>query len=312
MRPTAWFMGSGSFGALCLGCLHRLMPELLTRVVTGLPSRAGRGMRETPTPVEELAQALGLSAERTGPLAQNEALVRSLEEAPPSAIFVVDFGQKVPEPFLSAPRWGCLNIHPSLLPRWRGAAPIQRALMNGDREVGVTVFRLVPEMDAGPILKQVSLTPGENATATELREALGKAGAAAALQGLMDLEAGTGTLSEQDHSRATYAPKLAREEFQVSWDWEAERVHNTVRALDASGGAYVPLRGGRLKLWRTSLPAEAAQGAPGQILALGAAVVVACGAGALNLEEVQAEGKRRTRAVDWARGLRLAAGDILS
>ena len=304
-----WFVGGGPFAALCLEALNGLLP--LERVITGNPTRSGRGLKETPSRVEERALSLGLPLEHTGPLSRNEGLLSALQDAPPDAVFVVDFAQLVKEPWLSAPRWGCLNIHPSLLPRWRGAAPVQRALMNGDPETGVTVFRLVREMDAGPILRQartpLALTDG----ASTLYERLSQLGAEIAVAGLRELSEGGAAWTEQDGSRATLAPKLSREEAGVSWSWDAERIHNIVRALDASGGAFAAFRGGRLKLWRTC-PAEGA-GPAGRILSLsGDGPVVACASGALRLAEVQAEGKRRTGGADWARGLRLQEGDALA
>ena len=131
-----WFMGSGAFAARCLTHLSASLPPgvSLERVITGNPTRAGRGLRETVSRVEEVALALGLPLERTGPLSENGPLLEAVTASPPDAILVVDFAQLIREPFLDAPRWGCLNIHPSLLPRWRGAAPVQRALMSGDVE----------------------------------------------------------------------------------------------------------------------------------------------------------------------------------
>ncbi|MBQ9564074.1 MAG: methionyl-tRNA formyltransferase [Synergistaceae bacterium] len=309
-----WFIGEGPFAALCLGNLKRRLGDELERVFTGHPTRANRG-RETPSPVEvkalELGLVMGVDLFRVGPLSKDEDFLRALDEEKPDAVFVVDFGQMIREPLLSAPRFGCLNIHPSSLPQWRGAAPIQRALMNGDESVGVTVFRLVPEMDAGPVLKWSSWPIGLDATASGLYEKLSALGCAIAAEGLKELEAGTAVLSEQLHPLATVAPKLEREEFEVLWDWSARRVHNTVRALDRSGGAFVTLRSGkRLKLWSAFL-AEGA-GEPGTVLNVDdRGVVVACALGAVRLKEVQAEGKRRMSAAEWARGCRLKIGTRL-
>ena len=306
-----WFIGEGPFAALCLERLYPLLKAdgfRLERVITGQPTRSGRGMKETPSPVEQCAARLLCDVERTGRLSQNEALRERLRDSPPDVIFVVDFGQLVREPFLSAPRWGCLNIHPSLLPLWRGAAPIQRALMNGDAETGVTVFRLASEMDAGPVLRQAAVPVGPDAGASELFRTLSALGAEIAAEGLRALAAGTGSFTEQEHAHATCAAKLAREEFAVSWADPALKAHNLVRALDMSGGAYVPLLGKRLKLWRTHLTER--RGTPGHILSLepeGPVAAFGDGVG-LRLDEVQAEGKRRTGGAEWARGMRLSAG----
>ena len=308
-----WFIGSGPFAARCLeGLAAEGLP--FERVITALPTRGGRGMKEMPSRVEERALALSLPLERTGPLSGNEALMDALREDAPDAAFVVDFGQRIREPLLSAPRWGCINIHPSLLPRWRGAAPIPRALMEGDMRTGVTVFRLVPEMDAGPVLRQGAVDLEGGVTASELYERLAALGAELAAEGLRELEA-----AGEDFSRL-FAPqdgepccaaKLSKEEFHVSWDWPADRADRTIRALEALGGAFVMAGGKRLKLWRAS-PVDAS-GAPGTVVELrDGTPVMAFASGALLLLEVQAEGKKRSPASEWARGLRLKPGDALS
>jgi len=313
-----WFMGSGAFAARCLTHLSASLPPgiSLERVITGNPTRAGRGLRETVSRVEETALALGLPLERTGPLSENGPLLKAVTASPPDAIFVVDFAQLIREPFLNAPRWGCLNIHPSLLPRWRGAAPVQRALMNGDEETGATVFRLVPEMDAGPILRQVSIPIEPTATACELYEKLSLRGSQIALEGVQCLLNRPNNVfhffQEQDNGAATYAPKIGKAEGGVSWDWKALRIHNVVRALDASFGAFTAVRGARLKIWRT-LPCGEGEGKDvGRVLRFSDGFpVVGCGGGALRLDEVQAEGKKRVGGDEWARGLRLKEGDAL-
>ena len=308
-----WFIGGGPFAARCLEALVRRLP--VERVVTGTPTRGGRGMAEIPSRVEERALALGLPLERTGPLGKNEPLLTALATEPPDAVLVVDFAQLIREPLLSAPRWGCLNVHPSLLPRWRGAAPVPRSLMGGDARTGVTVFRLTPAMDAGPILRQAAVEVGVGETATELYDRLSALGAEIAAEGLSALESAGDDFADlftpQDDAAASYAAKLERSEFELSWQQTAERADRTVRALEASGGAFVLVRGKRLKVWRAAL-ADGGREGPGTVLALqGGALVVACASGALRLEEVQAEGKRRVPAADWARGLRLTPGDVL-
>ena len=308
-----WFMGTGAFAARCLAHLSASLS--FERVITGGPTRAGRGLKEAVSRVEESAEALGLPLERTGPLTQNEPLREALSASPPDAILVVDFAQLIREPFLNAPRWGCLNIHPSLLPRWRGAAPIPRALMNGDAETGVTVFRLVPEMDAGPILRQASLPVGPLDSATGLCEKLSAMGCKIAVEGVQYLLNSTHNMhqffKEQDDRAATYAPKLGKAEGEVSWAWDARRIHNVVRALDASFGAYARVRGTRLKIWRTT-PDGASGEEAGRVLRFSEGrPVVACGSGALRLDELQAEGRKRTGGAEWARGLRLKEGDWL-
>jgi methionyl-tRNA formyltransferase len=303
-----WFIGGGPFAA---SCLTRMSARLsFEKIVTGHPTKAGRGLQDRVSCVERAASDLGLPVERTGPLPRNEGLTRAVSSAPPDVMFVVDFAQLIREPFLSAPRHGCLNIHPSLLPRWRGAAPVQRALLEGDETTGVTVFRLVEELDAGPVLARVEVPIPPSATSAELFDLLALAGSKIAVQSIESLIESSYQYLDQNSEFATYAVKLDKTEAQVSWDQGCFRVHNTVRAFASSIGAFVIVMGKRLKLWRT-VPVEG-EGAPGQILRfIEGDPVVACAGGALRLKEVQSEGKRKVSGAEWACGARLRAGEGL-
>jgi methionyl-tRNA formyltransferase len=280
------------------------------KILTGLPSKAGRGLAERVSRVEEAAGRLGLPVERTGLLSRNREIMETLSSRPPDIVFVVDFAQLIKEPLLSAPRYGCLNIHPSLLPRWRGAAPVQRALLNGDAVTGATVFRLAEEMDAGPILRQKEVPVPPAMTSEELFDILASTGSQIAVQGVKSLIEGKYQFSDQNSEFATYADKISKAETRVSWDRNCLQIHNAVRAFASSGGAFAFFEGKRLKLWRT-IPADA-EGVPGKVLCfIEGDPVVACGGGALRLLEVQSEGKRRVRGADWACGCRLEAGGVM-
>jgi methionyl-tRNA formyltransferase len=281
------------------------------KIVTGHPTKSGRGLKECASCVERAADDLGLSVERAGPLTREENLVKTVSCAPPDVIFVVDFGQLIKEPFLSAPRYGCLNIHPSLLPQWRGAAPIQRALMNGDTVIGVTVFRLVEELDAGPILARFELPLPPETTSSELSEILALAGSKIAVVGVKSFIDGSYQFSDQNSEFATYAAKLTKEEAQVSWSQNYLLLHNTVRAFASSTGAFAMVLGKRVKLWRT-VPIDT-EGTPGEVLYfLDGDPVVACEGGAVRLQVVQNEGKRKISGADWACGGRLKMGGVLT
>jgi len=280
------------------------------KIVTGEPTKAGRGLKEQASAVERACGELGLAVERTGPLRHNEKLKNAMTADPPDLAFVVDFGQIIAEPFLNGPRHGCLNIHPSLLPRWRGAAPVQRAILNGDAVTGVTVFRLVKELDAGPVLAQREVPIPLGVNSAELLKTLALAGSQIALKSVESTIEGNYQFSEQNSEFATYAAKLTKEEARISWDLGCMSVHNTVRAFASSFGAFVTVRGKRLKVWRTELvdtvPVNAG-GAPGAILSQAGEEdpVVACADGALRLVEVQSEGKRRVSGAEWFRGVRI-------
>ena len=302
---TFWFMGTGKFAALCLEGLTRRGVNL-SRIITGLPTRSGRNNRENPSPVEEAATALGLSVTRTGKLTENPELFREFQAENPTATFVIDFGQIIREPLLSCL---CLNIHPSLLPEYRGAAPIQRALLDGHTHTGVTVFKLVRAMDAGPVVAQERVEIGPDDNASDLYTRLAEVGCGLAADALKNPEGLTFT--PQDDSRATFAPKLEKEEFALSFTMSAEKFTNTVRALDMSGGAYVMVRGRRVKVWRAGVCEGVKAKTPGQVLDCSGRLIVSCGEGSVELSEVQSEGKNRVSSLDWARGLRLKTGSSL-
>ena len=284
-----WFIGTGNFAALCLEELTK-SSLTLTRIITGLPTRSGRNGTENPSPVELKASSLGLAVTRTGRLSENTELLSALELENPSTIFVIDFGQIIREPFLSRL---CLNIHPSLLPEYRGAAPIQRAILDGRTKTGVTVFRLAAKMDAGGILAQseIDISPSDNAS--DLYPKLAKLGSSIAVKALARSEL---TFTPQDENNATYAPKIEKSDCQLNFDFSVDNFVNTVRALDMSGGAYVMISGKRLKIWRASAKID------------GTNPVFNCKDGSVELIEVQPEGKRRMTGREWSAGSRLKDG----
>ena len=297
-----WFIGTGNFAALCLEELTR-RGLAFTRIITGNPTRSGRNNRENPSAVEIKAVSLGLNVTRTGKLSENHELIDALSRENPDVIFVIDFGQIIREPFLSRM---CLNIHPSLLPEYRGAAPIQRALLDGKNSTGVTVFRLAGKMDAGEILAQseIDIAPSENASDLYLR--LSEIGCEIAFKSLKNEMA----FSPQNDSFATYAPKIEKPEFEVSFRDSAVKFVNTVRALDMSGGAYAVISGKRLKIWRASVRRDVS-GEPGHVANIEGNPVVMCSDYGVELQEVQSEGKRKMTGREWSAGLRLKAGAIL-
>lgn len=299
-----WFMGTGQFAALCLEGLKRRGVEF-AKIITGLPTRSGRNNRENPSHVEIKAGELGLRVTRTGKLTENQELISEIDSNPPEIIFVIDFGQMIKPPFLDCM---CLNIHPSLLPEYRGAAPIQRALLDGKNKTGVTVFQLIKSMDAGDILAQSEIAVQPEYNASDLYNILSDLGCELAAQSLK----APLVFKPQDNSRVTFADKLTKEEFALSFTMSADKIVNTVRALDMSGGAYVMLHNGkRLKLWRVKLRSELHDDESGKVLELADSPVISCGDFAVELLEVQAEGKNKTSGLEWSRGMRLKEGNVL-
>ena len=304
-----WFIGTGNFAAQCL---EELIKNGLTfsKIITGLPTRSGRNGKENPSAVELKANSLGLEVSRTKKLNNNLDILAAFESKTPELVFVIDFGQLILEPFLSAPEYGCLNIHPSLLPEYRGAAPIQRALLNGEKYTGVTVFKLAKAMDAGGILTQKKFEIPKDFNASDLHDELSKTGAKIAAEALKKIP--EFNLTPQDDEKATYAEKLNKSEFALSFSMTAEKFCNTVRALDMSGGAYIYIKNKRLKIWRVKLHDEIKNiKTPGTVVNLDDNPIFSCLDFCVEFVEVQSEAKKRTTGCEWARGARLILGQEL-
>lgn len=303
-----WFIGTGQFAALCLEGLTKRNISF-TRIITGLPTRSGRNGKENPSPVEIKAKSHGLDVTRTGKLNENHELIHALEHDKPEIIFVIDFGQIIREPFLSSPKYGCWNIHPSLLPDLRGAAPVQRALLKGYKQTGVSVFRLVKAMDAGDIIAQgeIDIAPEDNAEDLYFRLSdLGSELANESLNRIHEIN-----FTPQNENLATYAPKLEKKDFALSFDMSAEKIINTVRALAMSGGAYIMIRNKRVKLWQVSLRDDIRASECGRVMSLNDSLVVSCADYGIEIQKVQSEGKSIMSGIEWSRGLRIKQGDML-
>lgn len=288
-------------------------------VVTQPDRPAGRGRRVAAPPVAAEAKALGL------PLLQPESLrpaaVRdALAACRPDILAVVAYGLLVPEPVLALARLGGINVHPSLLPAYRGASPIQAAVAAGDRVTGVTVMHLTRDLDAGDIILQREVAIGPDETAGELEARLALVGADLLVEALDLLARGAAPRRPQDHSRATYAPKVTKADGRIDWRRPARAIVNHVRAMHPWPCAFTTWSGGVLRVWRAAEAGPAAANAappaapvvPGTVLASGEdGIVVAAGEGTVRLVEVQPAGGRRMPAAAFARGHRLRPGDRL-
>ena len=308
MTAKIWFFWTGGFAARCLEEIaSKLRPQL---VVTAPPSVAGRGLKTRSMPVEESALKLELPLRHAAAVNRDEELIRLYESEKPALILVIDFGQKIGEPWLSGPRCGCINIHPSLLPRYRGAAPVQRALMNGETEAGVSLFRLVEKMDAGPVWLQgrCAVDPEENAGG--LLERMAVAGARLFTENVASLLDGTAALTPQDEALATVAAKIGKSEARLDLALGARKLHDLVRGLCPVPGAYVTFRGRRVKILETRV-ARRSDAESGELFAEDGRLFLGTPQGALELLTVQPEGKKPMAAGDWGKGLRLEKGETL-
>jgi len=304
------FLGTPEFAFPSLNGLYREGYEI-AGVVTQPDRPRGRAKTPQPSPVKEKALRLGL------PLVQPHSLkdpgfLQWLEEKRPELMVVVAYGKILPPEVLRLPLKGCINLHPSLLPKYRGAAPIQRALMAGEKETGVTTFWMEERLDAGDIILQERADIPEDITAGELQERLALLGADLLLKTLELVREGRAPRIPQEENRATYAPPLTPEDERIDWHRSAWEIHNQIRALSPQPGAYAIRQGRRLKIFKSQLWEEGKRGCPGEVLKeTPEGFVVQAGSGQLLILEVQPEGKKRMRAKDYTRGHPFKEGERL-
>ncbi len=297
------FMGTPDFAVPALRALHAEGHEVVC-VYTQPPRAAGRGKKLSPTPVQLAAEELGLLVRSPVSLRNPEAQAQFAALDADVAV-VAAYGLILPQAVLDAPVHGCLNIHASLLPRWRGAAPIHRAVMAGDTETGVTIMQMEAGLDTGPMLHKVSVPVGRKTTG-ELFEELGTVGAAAMVAVLADLAAFPPEI--QDDAAAIYAPKIDKAEARIDWSQSAEAIERTVRGLAPFPGAWFTLGDERVKL----LLAEVVEssGTPGSVL--DEDFTIACGSGAIRPLRLQRAGKPVLAREEFLRGRAVSTGTILA
>jgi len=305
--PRLIFAGTPEFALASLQALCGAGQRPLA-VLTQPDRPAGRGRRLTPSPVKAWAVAEGLPVLQPVSL-KDAATVAELAALEPDALIVAAYGLILPPDVLDLPPAGCINVHASLLPRWRGASPIQAAVLAGDPVSGVSLMRMEAGLDTGPVYVRATTPVGSRATAGELHDRLAALGAGLLSERLPDILAGRLQPEPQDDAAATYAPRIRREDALIDWSWPAERIDRAVRAYDPWPVCHTRLEGELLRCWRAEpLPAgDEAPAAPGVILAAGAdGIDVAAGEGVLRLLEVQLPGRRRIAARDLANQRRLA------
>lgn len=302
------FMGTPTFALPSLKALMAAGHDICL-VVTQPDRPAGRGRVPTPPPVKLAAQEhelLVLQPEKVG----EAAVISALQAAQPEAIVVVAYGQLLPKPILTLPPHGCLNLHASLLPKYRGAAPIPRTIIQGETVTGVTIMQLEARMDAGPILIQQPELIGPRDTAGTLSERLAVIGAELLCQALAQVAHRTAQPIPQDERLATYAMKLTLDETQLDWARDARALDCLIRGLCPAPGAVTSFGGRRIKVLQAEAEA-ATESPPGTVCAIDRAkgVLVAAGQGGLRLSQVQPENRRIMTAAEFASGYRVRPGD---
>jgi len=296
------FMGSPDFAVPALHALHAAGHEIVA-VYCQPPKPAGRGYALRPCPVQVAAERLGLTVRTPKRLRGNVAEHAAFTEFELDAGIVVAYGLILPQPMLDAPRRGCLNIHASLLPRWRGAAPIQAAVLAGDAETGVTIMQMDAGLDAGPMLLHEAVPITATTTAASLHDVLAEMGARLVLRALAE----NPTPVPQPEAGVTYAAKLTRDAGWIDWTRDSVSIERQIRAFDPWPGTFTTLRGAALKV----LAAERADGSgqPGAVL--DERLTIACGSGALRPVRVQLAGRPAMAADAFLRGHPVPAGTVL-
>ncbi|HMD59333.1 MAG TPA: methionyl-tRNA formyltransferase [Steroidobacteraceae bacterium] len=300
------FAGTPAFALPALEALAGSGHQLVG-VLTQPDRPAGRGRHSSASPVKQRAAALGVPIDQPAQLRLPEQC-QALRRWAPDVLVVVAYGLLLPRAVLELPRLGGVNIHASLLPRWRGAAPIQRAILAGDSNTGISIMQMQQELDAGAVLAQSTVPIGAHTTTATLEEELAQLGAALLLASLAELEAGTARPQIQDPAGVSYASKISREEARIDWQADATQIARQVRAFNPRPIAYTEMAGQSLRIWQAQALADEAAPAPaGTILGLGVAGLnVACGRGALAIAALQLAGKRVVSAADFAHAHQLA------
>ena len=303
------FAGTPEFAAAALRALIAAGHDIAL-VLTQPDRPAGRGMKPRASPVKAVALAHGLTVAQPENL-KTEAARAPIAEARAEVMVVAAYGLILPQAVLDLPRLGCVNIHASLLPRWRGAAPIHRAIEAGDRETGITLMQMDKGLDTGAMLARATLPISETDTTGSLHDHLAELGAREIARLLPELAAGRVAATPQDEALATYARKIAKEEARLDWRLPAGELDRRIRAFNPFPGAHALLDGAPLKIWRAT--PLTASGSPGEVLAVARdAFTVACGEGALEIREVQQAGGKRLPAEAFLTGHALQVGDRLS
>ena len=295
------FMGTPDIAATCL---KQILADGFDVVgVYTQPDRPkNRGMKLAFSPVKEVALASGLPVFQPENFREDET-VEQLRQLQPDVVAVVAYGRILPQRVLDIPSLGCINIHASVLPSYRGSAPYQWAVLDGLTETGVTAMYLCREMDAGDMIDVAKTPIGENETAGELLDRLAVLGADLLSKTLTSIQNGTASATPQDSALATYAPMLDKSMCPIDWNKTAQQIHNHVRGMNPWPVATTELGGNRFKIYQTVIVDETTDAAPGSVIALTkTGLKMACGEGVIEIRQLQAEGGKRMAAPDYFRG----------
>jgi len=303
MSKKLVFMGTPMFAVPILKSLYQNGYNI-SCVYTQPPQKSKRGQKINKSPIQGISETLNLEY-RTPPVLNDEEEYNFLKSLNADLAIVVAYGQIIPKKFLSLTKTGFINIHASLLPKWRGAAPIQRSIMNLDQETGISIMRIAEKLDTGPVCSNYKIQLNENLNALEISEKLSNLAAEKILDNVDDILDGKANFIEQDHSNATYASKIQKTEGQINWDENAEKIIGKINGLYPSPGAFFMFNGERYKILKAQI--GRAQGNPGSVLSNN--LEIACGNNqSIIIKEIQRQGKRPQNIGEFIQGSQIKKG----
>ena len=299
------FMGTPEFS---VPTLHTLIKNKFNvfKVYTQPPKKSKRGQKVNPSPIEEFCKKNKISFSNPPNLNSEEEL-KIFKKLSPDIVIVVAYGQIIPKSFLDVVKLGFINIHASLLPKWRGAAPIQRAIMNGDKKIGVSIMKIKEKLDSGPVLTSKELELDQNVTHGEMEKKLSLMGADLLIESLKTVEAGTSKFIDQKHSEATYAKKIDKAEAKINWNLDANKVLSHIHGLSPSPGAWFEFENERFKVLRAKI--STLNGKSSSVLDEN--LTIACKSNSIQILELQRQGKNKQTTKEFLLGKKIGNGSIL-
>ena len=299
------FMGTPEFSVRALDALNKNKFNIIT-TYTQPPKKSNRGQKINSSAVEEFCKKNKINFKNPSSLNSEEEF-NNFKKLLPDIVIVVAYGQIIPKNFLNIAKFGFINIHASLLPKWRGAAPIQRAIMNEDKKIGVSIMKIEEKLDSGPVLASKEFEIDENATYGDIEEKLSLEGANLLIQNLKNIESGNLKFIKQDHSQATYAKKIDKKETKIDWKKNANKVLAHIHGLSPNPGAWFEFKSERFKVLRAKI--STLNGKSSSVLDEN--LTVGCKSGSIQILEIQREGKNKQNIKDFLRGKKINKYSIL-
>ena len=299
------FMGTPEFSVPTLKALINNKLNVV-KVYTQPPKKSKRGQKINPSPIEEFCKKNKVNFNNPANFNNKEEL-KVFKKLSPDIVVVVAYGQIIPKFFLDIAKFGFINIHASLLPKWRGAAPIQRAIMNGDKKIGISIMKIDEKLDSGPVLVSKEIDLDQNATHGEIEKKLSVIGANLLIESLKNIEDGNSKFIDQVHSEATYAKKIEKNETKINWDLEANKVIGHIHGLSPYPGAWFEYQNERFKVLRADKSSD--MGKPGSVLDEN--LTVGCQSDSIQILEIQREGKNKQTVKEFLLGKKISKGSIL-